>query len=124
MTGNTNRNKVLFKMLRGTTTHSSAKAHRGFEGIGYQSLTQKWTVNPNSLVYTFTLAPNAKFREGAPVTAADVKFTLLDREQRRRVYMELQRLLSQDLAARLYRSARYGVVSSFSQPPDERGRSA
>ena len=45
------------------------------DGTVRPKLAQKWTVSPNSLVYTFTLAPNAKFHDGTPVTAADVKFT-------------------------------------------------
>ena len=46
------------------------------DGTIQPKLAQKWTVSPNSLVYTFTLVPNAKFHDGTPITAADVKFTL------------------------------------------------
>jgi peptide/nickel transport system substrate-binding protein len=45
------------------------------DGTVRPKLAQKWTVSPNSLVYTFTLAPNAKFHDGTRITAADVKFT-------------------------------------------------
>ncbi len=39
-------------------------------------LATSWTVSPDGLVYTFTLRPGAAFHDGAPFTAADVKFTL------------------------------------------------
>jgi oligopeptide transport system substrate-binding protein len=35
-----------------------------------------WKVSPNHRVYTFTIRPNARFNNGDPVTAADVKFSL------------------------------------------------
>jgi peptide/nickel transport system substrate-binding protein len=38
-------------------------------------LAEKWDVSADNLVYTFTLAGNAKFHDGSPVTADDVKFT-------------------------------------------------
>jgi peptide/nickel transport system substrate-binding protein len=40
-------------------------------------LAQKWTPGANGLNYTFTLQNGAKFSDGSPVTATDVKFSLL-----------------------------------------------
>ena len=45
------------------------------DGTVHPKLAQAWRVSRDGLVYTFTLAPNAKFHDGTPVTAADVKFT-------------------------------------------------
>jgi peptide/nickel transport system substrate-binding protein len=45
------------------------------DGSVRPKLAQKWGVSRDGLVYTFTLTPNAKFHDGMPVTAADVKFT-------------------------------------------------
>jgi peptide/nickel transport system substrate-binding protein len=36
-----------------------------------------WSANANHTVWTFNLNPKAKFSDGTPVTAADVKFSLL-----------------------------------------------
>lgn len=38
-------------------------------------LAQRWTVSEGGTVYTFQLAPNVKWHDGAPFTSADVKFT-------------------------------------------------
>lgn len=38
-------------------------------------LATSWEVSPDGLRYTFHLAPNATFHDGAPLTSADVKFT-------------------------------------------------
>ena len=38
-------------------------------------LAESWTVSPDGLVLTFVLRPNARWHDGAPVTAADVQFT-------------------------------------------------
>ncbi|WP_426517564.1 ABC transporter substrate-binding protein [Diaminobutyricibacter sp. McL0618] len=40
------------------------------------ALAQSWTVSPDGLTYTFKLRANAKFSNGDPVTAEDVKFSL------------------------------------------------
>ena len=45
------------------------------DGTVRPKLAQRWEVSKNGLVYTFTLNPLAKFHDGRPVTAADVKFT-------------------------------------------------
>lgn len=45
------------------------------DGTVRPKLAQKWEVSKNGLVYTFSLTPNAKFHDGAPVTAEDVKFS-------------------------------------------------
>lgn len=45
------------------------------DGTVRPKLAQKWTISSSNLVYTFTLVPNAKFQDGTPVTAEDVKFT-------------------------------------------------
>lgn len=39
------------------------------------SLAEKWDVSPDGKTYTFTLRPNAKFSDGSPITADDVKFS-------------------------------------------------
>ena len=39
-------------------------------------LAQTWTVSADGLAYTFTLAPGARWHDGQPCTAADVKWTL------------------------------------------------
>lgn len=38
-------------------------------------IAKKWKVSPDKLTYTFYLDPDAKFSDGKPVTAEDVKFT-------------------------------------------------
>ncbi|SDN73591.1 ABC transporter substrate-binding protein [Ensifer sp. YR511] len=38
-------------------------------------LANAWNVSDDGLTYTFELEPSAKFHDGAPLTAADVKFT-------------------------------------------------
>jgi peptide/nickel transport system substrate-binding protein len=44
-------------------------------GPSANSLAESWTVSPNGLVYDFTLRKNARFHNGEPVTAEDVKFS-------------------------------------------------
>lgn len=39
-------------------------------------LAESWTANADQTVYTFALNPAAKFADGSPVTAADVKWSL------------------------------------------------
>jgi oligopeptide transport system substrate-binding protein len=39
-------------------------------------LAERWEVSDNGLVYTFHLRPDAKFHDGKPVTAQDVKWSL------------------------------------------------
>ena len=39
------------------------------------SLAESWTVSPDSLTYEFVLRKGAKFHNGDPVTAEDVKFS-------------------------------------------------
>jgi peptide/nickel transport system substrate-binding protein len=39
-------------------------------------LATSWKASPNGLGYTFTLRAGAKFSDGTPITAADVKFSL------------------------------------------------
>ena len=39
------------------------------------SLAESWTASPDGLVYDFVLRANAKFHNGEPVTAEDVKFS-------------------------------------------------
>ena len=38
-------------------------------------LAKSWTVSPDGLTYTFSLQTGVKFHDGAPMTAADVKFS-------------------------------------------------
>ena len=48
-----------------------------FDGNYYPDLAESWTVSDDGLIWTFNLAPDAKFSDGTPVTADDVAFTLL-----------------------------------------------
>ncbi|MCX6070219.1 MAG: ABC transporter substrate-binding protein, partial [Chloroflexi bacterium] len=48
-----------------------------FDGNYIPELAESWTVSDDGLIWTFNLAPNAKFSDGTPVTAEDVAFTLL-----------------------------------------------
>jgi len=45
-------------------------------GVSTPSLAESWTESKDHLSYTFTLRKNARFHNGEPVTAADVKFSL------------------------------------------------
>jgi peptide/nickel transport system substrate-binding protein len=44
-------------------------------GVTTPSLAESWKVSPDGLVYDFVLRANAKFQNGEPVTAEDVKFS-------------------------------------------------
>jgi peptide/nickel transport system substrate-binding protein len=44
-------------------------------GISTPSLAESWTVSRDGLTYEFVIRKNAKFHNGEPVTAEDVKFT-------------------------------------------------
>jgi peptide/nickel transport system substrate-binding protein len=44
-------------------------------GISTPSLAESWTVSKDGLAYEFALRKNAKFHNGEPVTAEDVKFS-------------------------------------------------
>ncbi len=48
-----------------------------FEGNYIPDLARTWTVSDDGLVWTFNLAPEAKWSDGEPVTAEDVAFSLL-----------------------------------------------
>ena len=48
-----------------------------FDGNYIPDLAESWTVSDDGLIWTFNLAPDAKFSDGTPVTAEDVAFTLL-----------------------------------------------
>ena len=39
------------------------------------SLAESWTMSPDGLTYEFVLRKGAKFHNGEPVTAEDVKFS-------------------------------------------------
>ena len=39
-------------------------------------LAERWEISPNGTEYTFTIHPNAKFHDGTPVTAQDVKWSI------------------------------------------------
>jgi peptide/nickel transport system substrate-binding protein len=41
-------------------------------------LAQSWEVAADGLTYTFHLNPNAKFQDGSPVTAEDVRFSVME----------------------------------------------
>src|SRR5947207_2364829 len=44
-------------------------------GVTAPCLAESWSVSRDQTVYTFTLRKNAKFHNGEPVTAEDVKFS-------------------------------------------------
>src|SRR6266446_2702677 len=44
-------------------------------GVSTPSLAESWTESKDNLSYTFTLRKNARFHNGEPVTAEDVKFS-------------------------------------------------
>jgi len=44
-------------------------------GLNTQSLAESWQESKDHLTYTFTLRKNARFHNGEPVTAEDVKFS-------------------------------------------------
>src|SRR5512138_982116 len=44
-------------------------------GMTTPSLAESWNESKDHLTYTFTLRKNAKFHDGSPVTAEDVKFS-------------------------------------------------
>src|SRR5216683_8096585 len=44
-------------------------------GVSTPSLAESWTESKDHLSYTFTLRKNARFHNGEPVTAEDVKFS-------------------------------------------------
>src|SRR6202158_3394208 len=44
-------------------------------GVNTPSLAESWTESKDHLAYTFTLRKNARFHNGEPVTAEDVKFS-------------------------------------------------
>ena len=44
-------------------------------GPSAPSLAESWSASPSGLVYDFTLRSNARFHNGEPVTAEDVKFS-------------------------------------------------
>jgi peptide/nickel transport system substrate-binding protein len=43
----------------------------------HPQLAEKWTVAPDAKTYTFNLVKNAKWHDGKPLTADDIKFTYL-----------------------------------------------
>ena len=45
------------------------------EGLDTPSLAESWSVSKDGITYEFVLRKNAKFHNGDPVTADDVKFT-------------------------------------------------
>jgi len=46
------------------------------KGATAPDLAESWTVAPDGLAYTFKLRSGVKFHDGAPFSAADVKFTM------------------------------------------------
>src|SRR5215831_12909210 len=44
-------------------------------GLTTPALAESWTVSKDATTYTFMLRKNARFHDGSPVTAEDVKFS-------------------------------------------------
>jgi peptide/nickel transport system substrate-binding protein len=55
---------LVYYKLPGSTTEIAPK------------LASSWDISPDGTVYTFHLDPNAKFNDGTPVTADDVKYSI------------------------------------------------
>jgi peptide/nickel transport system substrate-binding protein len=48
----------------------------GLDGSFEPALAEKWEIDPNGLVYTFTLRPDVSWHDGEPFGVDDVLFTL------------------------------------------------
>ncbi len=60
---------IIFTLLEGLTTPDPKDLHPT------PGAAQSWDVSPDGTVYTFHLRPNAKWSDGAPVTAGDFLFS-------------------------------------------------
>jgi len=59
--------------ITGLVYNGLLKYNERLEIVG--ELAQSWDVSPDGLVLTFTLHPNVRWHDGAPLTAEDVRFT-------------------------------------------------
>ena len=81
--GRTQSPEGMFTPLYGETTYDSDIYGLVFEGLtsvnknfeATPALAKKWTVSDDNKTYTFYLDNRAKFHDGEPVTAEDVKYT-------------------------------------------------
>jgi peptide/nickel transport system substrate-binding protein len=67
-------------LLEGGWPHFPRMSYNGLidydpQGKIVPSLAASWKVSPDNLTYTFQLRPEAKWHDGKPLTAEDVKFT-------------------------------------------------
>jgi len=60
--------RIQANLFEGLTTYDAA-------GKLAPGTAEKWTMSPDSKVYTFTIRANAKWSNGAPVTAQDFEYT-------------------------------------------------
>ncbi len=60
---------IVFTLLEGLTTPDAKDLHPT------PGAAQSWDISPDATVYTFHLRPNAKWSDGAPVTADDFLFS-------------------------------------------------
>jgi len=87
---------VIYRMFS-----SLIQANSDFSAV--PDLADSWEVSEDQRTYTFHLAPNATFHDGSPVTAADVKFSILNIN-----------LIKHNVAAR-----GYGAAIQEIETPDE-----
>ena len=59
-----------------TSSIYSGLIHLDEQSNPHPELAQSWEISPDGLVYTFRLRDNVKWHDGAPLTSADVKFSL------------------------------------------------
>jgi peptide/nickel transport system substrate-binding protein len=76
-------------------------------------LAESWDVSPDGLTYTFHLAPNATFHDGAPLTSKDVKFTF---EQLLMKYHSRTRTSIGDKLRRIVAYDPHTVTFEFNKP--------
>lgn len=68
LTGSQEHMGLIHENFIGANTTQTAIGNQG-------GVTDRWEVSPDGKVYTLYLKPNARFQDGTPVTAEDVKFT-------------------------------------------------
>jgi len=73
-TGTARINALIYPTLVGASPFTQTFAKMGEEGVS-GALATDWTINEDGTVYTFKLVQNAKWTDGTPITAKDVKFS-------------------------------------------------